>query len=71
MYLDCNDLMWLYNFMAIDRSKNTQKIFTISKDMADELSEYRHGRRISSEAEAIRQLLRIALDVEKKEDSGS
>lgn len=60
--------MWLYNPMAIDRRKNPQKLVTIPRGMAEEITEYRYDNRLPSDTAAIRQLLRIALDTEKQRE---
>jgi metal-responsive CopG/Arc/MetJ family transcriptional regulator len=48
--------------MAVNPEMNTRKIVTLPKPLMDRVKRFRHRREIDTEAEAIRTLLREALD---------
>lgn len=48
--------------MSIDKEKNTQVLLTVSKELLDRIEDYQFNNRISSRSEAIRTLIKKALD---------
>ncbi|WP_367159913.1 hypothetical protein ABUE34_12770 [Kozakia baliensis] len=51
--------------MAINKEKTTQKLVSMPKEMAQAISDYRFAHKIGSEAEAIRRLIKIALEAQE------
>lgn len=49
--------------MTIDKGKNTQVLLTLSKELLEKIEDYQFENRIASRSEAIRTLLKKALDV--------
>lgn len=45
-----------------------KRLIAITDEMSDEIANYRFDKRIGSETEAFRRLLRIGLDAEKSAD---
>jgi hypothetical protein len=48
--------------MAIETNYPVRKLIYLTAEQAEQISEFRHGQRISSENEAIRQLLAFGLE---------
>lgn len=53
--------------MPIDKSKNTQILVTFPNDMVYEIEKFWHERQLKSRSEAIRELVKIALEKEPSE----
>lgn len=47
--------------MAINKEKTVQKLISMPRELAEKISDYRYDNRLPSEAEAIRQLIKLGL----------
>lgn len=54
--------------MAINKEKTVQKLISMPRELAEEISNYRYDNRLPSEAEAVRQLIKRGLKKEKSEN---
>lgn len=53
--------------MAINRETTTRKLVSLSHEKVREIEAYRFDNRIKTEAEAIRRLIDLGLEVSKRE----
>ncbi|GAN61621.1 hypothetical protein ACI01nite_24860 [Acetobacter cibinongensis] len=60
------DEMGYFTYMAINKEKTVQKLISMPRELAEEISNYRYDNRLPSEAEAVRQLIKLGLEKRKK-----
>ena len=53
--------------MAVDKSKNTQVLVTFPNEMIEQIESYWHQHKLSNRNEAIRELIKKALEKELAE----
>jgi metal-responsive CopG/Arc/MetJ family transcriptional regulator len=53
--------------MAVDKTKNTQILVTFPNEVLEEIERYWHDQKLSNRNEAIRALVKLALEKEQSE----
>ena len=62
--------MGYFTCMAINKETTTQKLIAMPKSLAEQVSEFRYDNRLPSEAEAIRRLIMLGLEVSRRDNNG-
>jgi len=56
-----------FDFMSRETAYPVKKLVGLTEDQAERISDFRFGKRLNSENEAIRQLIELGLQVAEKE----
>ncbi|GCD49804.1 hypothetical protein BJI49_11925 [Acetobacter pasteurianus] len=54
--------MFYITYMAVNSETTTRKLVSMPKELVQEIENYRFANRIKTEAEAIRQLIKLGLE---------